>query len=260
MIGTITVNGMVLSSMPMGEYDRRLTILTVENGKISAFAKGARRPNSPLIACAQPFSYGEFSMYAGRNSYTVTAAQISNYFPGLREDIAKAYYGIYFCEFADYFTREANDEREVLKLLYQSLRAMESGKFDIQLVRRIFELKLICLEGEAPQVFECSKCKSTEGLFSFDLSRDGLLCKQCAARDGRALPKTGWTAGKLFPVSPAALYAMQFIVSTPPVKLFRFMLKEEVLQELTDITEHYIHKHVTHEMKSLEVIQSLSLV
>lgn len=105
------MNGMVLSAMPMGEYDKRLTILTVERGKINAFARGARKPNSPLLACSQPFSYGEFTAYAGRDSYTVSGAQVSNYFPGLKEDLARLYLGMYFCEFADYFTREGNDER-----------------------------------------------------------------------------------------------------------------------------------------------------
>ena len=164
MIGTLTVNGMVLSAMPMGEYDKRLTILTVERGKINAFARGARKPNSPLLACSQPFSYGEFTAYAGRDSYTVSGAQVSNYFPGLKEDLARLYLGMYFCEFADYFTREGNDEREVLKLLYQSLRALESKKFPLPLVRRVFELKLISIEGEAPQVSACAVCgKKDEG-------------------------------------------------------------------------------------------------
>ena len=146
------VTGMVLSQTPIGEYDRRICILTKERGKISAFAKGARRPGSRFMAATNPFSFGQFKLYEGKNSYNVAEANISQYFEELREDYIGAYYGMYFLEVADYYTRENNDERDMLGLLYQSMRALLHPTLDDQLVRCVFELKALIVNGEYPGI------------------------------------------------------------------------------------------------------------
>lgn len=150
MQGFTEITGMVLKAEPIGEYDRRVVILTKEKGKISAFARGARKQTSRLLAATNPFSFGTFRLYAGRTSYNLTEADISNYFEGLRTDFEGAYYGMYFLEVMDYYTRENNEDKEMLKLLYQSLRALMHEKLPNRLIRYIFEMKAMVLSGEFP--------------------------------------------------------------------------------------------------------------
>lgn len=146
----ICVTGIILKQSPVGEYDRHISLLTKERGKLSAFARGARKPGSRLAAATNPFSFGSFRLYEGRSSYTLSEADIQNYFEELRTDYIGACYGLYFAEVADYYTRENNDEREMMKLLYQSLRALCAPSLPNPLVRCIFECKAIAVNGEFP--------------------------------------------------------------------------------------------------------------
>lgn len=148
----VTVTAIVIMSAPIGEYDRRIVLLTRERGKISAFAKGARKQNSRFMATTNPFCFGEFKLYAGRSSYNIMETNISNYFEELRGDFEGAYYGMYFLEIADYYGRENAEHKELLKLLYQSLRALSAPSLERELVRYIYEMKAMVVEGEFPGI------------------------------------------------------------------------------------------------------------
>jgi DNA repair protein RecO (recombination protein O) len=249
---------MVLSAMPVGDYDKRLVILTKEIGKISAFAKGARRPNSALLACSQPFAFGEFDLYPGMSAYNVMSADISNYFGELREDFESLCYAFYFCEFADYLTKENNDEKEILKLLYQTLRALTKRSIDYQLIRAVFELRIMAINGQMPRVFECVKCgndlKRTDtagertSRFYFSPDCGGILCEACRGYDKNAIG-----------INTSTLYTMQYIISKEIEKLYTFKVTGEVLDELKLCIRRYLECYIDHEFKSLEMLRSTKI-
>lgn len=241
---SITVTGMILSATPIGEYDKRIVILTKEKGKISAFAKGARRQNSPLMGVTNPFSFGEFQLYEGRSSYNVMQAHITNYFMEMSADLEGAYYGFYFMEIADYYTKEYNDEKEMLKLLYQTMRALASGKISKELVRYIYELKVLVINGEAPEVFRCANCGVDDRTMVFSSLNHGLICAECQgiAPDG-------------IEVSGSTLYTLQYIVASTVEKLYTFTVSDEVLAELGRIMKQYMSTHVDKTFKSLEILE-----
>lgn len=163
----IEVTGLVIQNLPMGEYDKRVTILTKERGKIAAFARGARRPNSKLMARTNPFCFGTFKMYEGKSSYTLVDAEISNYFDEFRDDLEGTMYGMYFLEVADYYTRENNDEKEMLMLVYQSLRALLLPAIKNELILYIFEIKALVVNGEFPGI-PANKSLSPDTLYTID--------------------------------------------------------------------------------------------
>ena len=212
----IVLTGMVLKSSPVGEYDRRLVILTAERGKITAFARGARRPGNSLMAASGPFATGKFSLYEGREAYTLVSAAISNYFREIAADMEAACYGSYFLEFADYYGREGIEGLETLKLLYQSLRALLKPAIPNPLIRSVFDLKLMELNGEY---------------------------RERPERD----------------LTEAALYTWEYVLASPPEKLYNFTVSAQVLGEFAGCVEENRRRFVDKTFHSLDILGLIKL-
>lgn len=259
----IVLTGMVLSASASGDYDRRLVILTKERGKITAFAKGARRQGSTLLAGSQPFTMARFEIIEGRTAYNVVGVEGINYFEELRHDVELTCYGCYFCEFAEYMTEEENDESHILKLLYQSLRALSNEKIGPKLARVIFTLKMMYLNGEGPQTEQCVRCRSQNGPFVFSVRSGGCVCRECAGEDFEPQVRRdkelrlGIADRDFFNLSNSAWYAIRYIGAVAPEKLFHFTLDEKVLRELSEVTDAFVREYVKHTFNSLTFLSTL---
>lgn len=252
---TIVLTGMVLAAIPIGDYDKRITILTRERGKITAFAKGAKRQGNALAAAANPFAFGEFEIYEGRTSYTVGKAAISNYFRELLEDFEGVYYGFYFLEMADYYARENSDELPLLKLLYQSLRALLKESLPNRLVRCIYECKAMVVNGEYPDFFSCSACGKEEGLAWFLGRTCGMLCEECKNSPSSPVHGSSEKTGPLYRLDGSALYTLQYIVTAKIEKLYIFTVSEEVLAALELILKEMRKHFLDKTFKSLDILE-----
>mgnify|MGYP000761963126 CR=1 FL=1 len=134
------------------------------------FFVNGRQVKSPLMAVSNPFVFGEFQVYEGRDSYTLSSANIKEYFLDLAQMQPGVYYGFYFLELAEYFGQEGNDETQMLNLLYVTMNAIRRGKQNLRLIRCIFELRTITISGEAPQMFSCMECGTKENLSLIHIS------------------------------------------------------------------------------------------
>ncbi len=172
----ISTAGMVIASMPMGEYDRRVMLLTDQLGKISAFIKGSRRPGNSLLSAGRLFAFGRFELYEGRSSYTVKGAEILDYHEFLSQDPQALCYASYFGELADYYGQEGAADPSLLKLLYWGIRSLKNPHLSRPLLRYVFELKLMSVEGEAPPEPEGSLTESARKAWQFVLQSEIEKC------------------------------------------------------------------------------------
>lgn len=219
MSDTVFLNGVVLNTASYGEYGKRLTVLTIQRGKITVFANGVRRPGNSLMAAANPFVFGEFELREGKNAYNAIKVNVKNYFRELLEDPFAVYYGTYFLELCDYYAVENTYEKNMVNLLYLALKNLLKENVDKELIRRIVEFKLMVINGEYPSIEEIG----------------GLLPK----------PKD------------ATVYAIDYIYRNPVEKLFSFALKEDVLAELGDLADRYMNRFCDKEFKSKDILNQL---
>ena len=241
----ITLTGLILTSKNVGDYDKWVTILTRERGRVGAFLRGARRPKSTLVASGSPMVYGIFTAYEGRDSISITGGDISEHFSQIKNDIDLVWYASYFLEVADFYSREYVDESERLRLLYRSLLALGEEGFTPAHVRMVYEYRTMVINGDAPNVFECMApdCHSKRSeeslqLTHFSMNHRGTLCAECAKELGGE------------PLSPSVLYAMQHMSTATIEKLYTFTLKEAAFLELTSIILRYRHRYMDHTFNS----------
>ena len=221
MFDNVTVQGIVLDTSLVKEYDKRIVLLTVELGRITVFANGARRKNSPFTAVCQKFVMGEFVLRPGsQNTYSLVSSSISNNFMDLSRDLEKLAYASYACELVGYFTQEGVKATDELNLLYVTFKAIINEKPSLTMIKSVLECKLMHIEG----------------ILSIEALRDTYKPNK---------------------ISEETEYIVNYILSRKISELYSFDVSEKIVEELEKIVSKYLKKECDRHFKSLDILKPL---
>lgn len=196
----ITTQAIVLHTADYRENDRMLGLLSPEQGRLDALCRGCKKPQSPLMSAAQPFTYGEYVLYQSKGRMTVTSFNLIDSFYPLREDYERLRYATCMLEILHVQALPGEGNPKLFLLLARSLKRLCYTQLDPRAVTAAFLLMDAALSGWRPQLDTCIRCgkplpPETPVFFSVE---DGGLChRDCVDANTPALPLTAGQAAWL---------------------------------------------------------------
>ncbi|MDG2991120.1 DNA repair protein RecO [Candidatus Synechococcus calcipolaris G9] len=122
---TYTTTGINLKSMPLGEADRLLTILTPEAGLIRLVAPGCRKPRSKLGGRTALLVVNQLFVIEGRSLDKISQAETLASYPGLMRQLPNLTAGQYLGELILYQALSDHPQGELFTLICQTLAHLE---------------------------------------------------------------------------------------------------------------------------------------
>ncbi|AGC69014.1 DNA repair protein RecO [Thermoclostridium stercorarium subsp. stercorarium DSM 8532] len=243
----VKARGIVVREVKVGDYDKILTVVTEEFGKISVSARGVRRGGNRYSAGTQIFSYCDWVLYKGKNTYVLNSCEIISSFYEIRQDMTLLAYAAHMLRLLNDATYENQPAKDLITVFLYALRALLNKRRTPSLVARAFALKTIQMMGFVPHVSGCCVCGTKEiNDIYFNFRHCGFVCEKCNTTPDDALRvKTG------------AAKAIIYVLCAEPAKVFDFELAPEVLKNFEDIVDRYVDDRLEKEYSKMDFLQEI---
>jgi DNA repair protein RecO (recombination protein O) len=217
-----------------GEYDKNIVLLLKVRGRVTVFAKGARKPKSKFFAGTQLFCYSEFILFEGNGFLSLSQADVICNFYRLTSDYEKFLSAAYFLELAGKMILPSMPAADALFLLIKALNALSKDLMDKRLVRSVFEIKFMQMEGYSPQLDECIHC----GEYTADVcffEPQGVVCKHCIHTETRSRAPR---------IAAQTIILMKYILGHETKELFKLAVVDPaVIENLQTVSEFFVRNN-----------------
>ena len=244
----------VLQRRQYGDFDLIMTTLTRDFGKCTLIAKAAKKsvkrfPGGTL----DPFSALSivFSRGRGKGMYVLQEATLEKTCAAIRADILKTAYACYWAELIALWMEPGTVHAPVFHLLDFVLEELDRCATPPGLLNVLFQMRFMGQEGFRPVLERCSCCQSDlEALsqtdFCIDLSRGGVVCRQCPTHTRERLQ-----------LSKGTLKQLQWVAAQEFGVAKRVRFSPKALAESTIFLESFVPYHIGKVPQSLPFLQKI---
>lgn len=240
----LRTSGIILKGFDFKEADQIITLFSREMGKISAIAKGVKKPKSSLRGLVQPFCHSDLYLVPSGGMYIITQGKIIDFFGEVREDLDKTIQALYIMELLDKSLpdRDPNPPLYTMTLKVLSFLGLHTVS---SLSMRFYEIKLLSLLGYEPVLGRCAVCDAKDALSKFNPAQGGVLCPVCASSNGG------------LKVSPATLAALRTLQQKDLQLLPRMRLSPTMEMEMEAILEAYLEYYLERRLNLKDLVKGL---
>ncbi|EPR37282.1 DNA repair protein recO [Desulfococcus multivorans DSM 2059] len=243
----------MLRRIPYGDHDLILTLFTPDHGKISVFAKSARKDARRFSGTLEPLSVLKVVLKTrSGNLSLLSEAVLVDPLATIRTDLRKTAYASYWSEIAGIVPEEgAVQKPNGYPLLHQALTALDRDMMDKAVLHVLFQLKFTRLSGFFPELTHCQTCRthlddvSPRGL-AVDILSGGLICGDCVSR----------TLGP-YRLSKGAVKILLWLETADILKASRIRFTRDLLEECACFLEAFLPHHLGHAPRSLVFLKHI---
>ncbi len=245
----ITAEGIVIKQRKIAGNRRMIVIFTKRYGKISAGTSINEKSRNRAALALRPFTFAEYEIYKGRESYSINAASTKKSYYSIGEDLDRFMSASAFINYLDKVLPDGEPMPALFELALEYLEsASVAKKSAADTLLYAFIVKSLRILGVSPELGCCVNCgKPLENfgieaggkiLRQFSVSSGGIICEECAAiekTDGEAL---------IYKPSFDIIDVFKFFISQSLKTFEQVSLKKEVSSTIRSILSEYTGRYL----------------
>lgn len=239
----VRATAIVLKAIDYRENDKMISLLT-PNGRITAVAKGVKKPNAKLKSCTLAFSIGDYIFAQTSEHLTITGYNGIESFYQLTDDITLYYCANVVAECALRFIQQNDDCGQFFLLVAKTLQFLTYENINAPLVTLRFLISAVNIEGYKIVLDKCCVCSSNKiNKFYFDIFLGGLVCSNCVQLTGRE-------------ISSETVNLLRQVASSKYDKLADISIKDNSIRNCFSIISDYINENIV-KLKTIEELMKI---